>query len=181
MRALAATLQNHVVVSQSKSVGYERYRTDRKRQEHLLGGQRDIGNAWKAFATPIEFQIFQFQPCQPCFEISGTRYREIDACVAEFGCVAFRIAKRKCAVFCHVPRPDGPADSSCDLLRLWSHRTGSIKQLTAFDYAGSELRQAVGASDEYAIPAKQLGNLHIKDKPPPTRLSGEPTGQTPVL
>jgi hypothetical protein len=32
---------------------------------------------------------------------------------------------------------------------------GSIKQLTAFDYAGSELRQVVAASDEYAIPASQ--------------------------
>src|SRR5260370_6121650 len=32
---------------------------------------------------------------------------------------------------------------------------GSIQQLTAFDYADSELRQVVVASDEYAIPATQ--------------------------
>jgi hypothetical protein len=32
---------------------------------------------------------------------------------------------------------------------------GSIKQLTAFGYAGSELRQVVVASDEYAIPASR--------------------------
>ena len=69
------------------------------------GGQRDIGNAREAFVTPIDVQIFQFQPCQPCFEISGTRYREIDTCIAESGCVAIRIAKRKCTVFCHMPRP----------------------------------------------------------------------------
>jgi hypothetical protein len=31
--------------------------------------------------------------------------------------------------------------------------------LTAFDYAGSELRQVVVASDEYAIPARQRGDL----------------------
>src|ERR1700730_9623614 len=118
MRALAATVQNDVVVSQGKSVGYERYHADRKRQEHLLGGQRDIGNARQAFVTPIDDQIFQFQPCQPCFEISGTGYREIDTCIAESGCVAIRIVKRKCTVFCHMPRPVGPADSSCDLLKL---------------------------------------------------------------
>ena len=118
MRALAATVQNDVSVSQSKSVGYERYRTDRKRQEHLLGGQRDIGNAREAFATPIDFQVFQFQPRQLRFEISGARYREIDACVAESGCVTIRIAERQCTVFCHMPRPVGPADSSCDLLKV---------------------------------------------------------------
>jgi hypothetical protein len=32
---------------------------------------------------------------------------------------------------------------------------GSIKQLTAFGYAGSELWQLVVASDEYAIPASR--------------------------
>jgi len=32
---------------------------------------------------------------------------------------------------------------------------GSIRQLTAFDYAGSELRRVVVASAEYAIPASQ--------------------------
>ena len=118
MRAFAATVQNDVVVSQGKSIGYKRYRTDWKRQENLLGRQRDIGNAREAFATPIDFQIFQFQPCQPCFEISGTRYREIDTCIAKSGGVAIGIAERQCTVFCHMPRPVGPADSSCDLLRL---------------------------------------------------------------
>ncbi len=118
MRALAATVQNDVVVSQDKSVGYERSRTDRKRQEHLLGGQRDVGNAREAFAAPINFQIFQFKPRQLRFEITGTRDREIDARIAESGCVAIRIAERKCTAFCHMPRPVGPADSSRDLLKL---------------------------------------------------------------
>jgi hypothetical protein len=36
---------------------------------------------------------------------------------------------------------------------------GSIQQLTAFDYAGSELRQAVVVADEYAIPARRRGDL----------------------
>src|SRR4029077_13770998 len=125
MRAFAATVQNDVSVSQSKSVGYERYRTDRKRKEHLLGGQRDIGNAREAFTKPIDFQIFQFQPRQPRFEISGARYREIDACIAESGCVAIRIAERNCTIFCHMPRPIGPADSSCDLLKLLASPRGA--------------------------------------------------------
>ena len=54
---------------------------------------------------------------------------------------------------------------------------GSIKQLTAFDYAGSELRQAVVAPDEYAIPAKQRGNLEIKERPHSGGLSGAPTAE----
>jgi hypothetical protein len=32
---------------------------------------------------------------------------------------------------------------------------GSIKQLTAFDYAGSEVRKRMAASDDYAIPARR--------------------------
>ena len=112
MRALATTVQNHVAVSQSNSIGYERYRADRKGQEQLLGGQGDIGYARESFAAPMDFQIFQFQPCQPRLEISGACYSEIDARIAESGRKAIRIAKRNCSAFCHMPRPVGPADSS---------------------------------------------------------------------
>src|SRR5262249_31099173 len=122
MRALATTVQNHVAVSQSKSIGCERYRTDRKGQEQLLGGQGYIGNAREAFAAPMDFQIFQFQPCQPRLEISGARYSEIDARIAESGCKAIRIAKRNCGAFCHMPRPVGPADSSLTVEAMISPR-----------------------------------------------------------
>jgi hypothetical protein len=53
----------------------------------------------------------------------------------------------------------------------------SIKQLTAFDYAGSELRQVVLASDDYAIPARRRGDREIEERPPSGGLSGETDGR----
>jgi hypothetical protein len=164
MRALAATVQNDVTVSQGKSAGYERYRTDWKRQERLLGGQRDIGNAREAFVTPIDLQTFQFQPCQPCFEISRTGYREIDACIAEPGSVAIRIAERQCTVFCHMPVPSERRTVLATVEAIGLTVGGSIKHLTAFDYAVSELRQAGVTSDEYAILADGLDRVWRRRK-----------------
>jgi protein CrcB len=37
------------------------------------------------FRTPIDCQIFNFQPCQPCRAISSTCYREVDTRIAELG------------------------------------------------------------------------------------------------
>ena len=141
MPALGAAVKHHVTVSQSNSAEYGRCRTDRKRQENPVGGQRNIGDAREAFVVPIDVQILQFQPCQSCLESSGTCYREVDAYVAKCGCVTIRIAKRKCTAFRHLSCPIGPADYSCDQLKvLRLTELGSIKQLDTFDYAASELR-----------------------------------------
>src|SRR5262249_23120275 len=69
MHPLAAAVKNHVAASQSKSVECGSCRTDRKRQENPLGGQRNIGNAWEPFPRPINFQTFQFQPCQLTLDV----------------------------------------------------------------------------------------------------------------
>ena len=114
MHTLAMAVKNHVAASQGKSVDYWRCRTKRKRQEIPLGRQRNGGNTGKAFATPIDFQMFQFQACQLGPEISGTCYGEVDARIAKGGGVAVRIAKLKCTAF-HLPRPVGPADGCCDM------------------------------------------------------------------
>jgi hypothetical protein len=54
---------------------------------------------------------------------------------------------------------------------------GSIQQLTAFDYAGSELRKRMAASCDYAIPARRRGDLgqvpRSKERPPSGGLSGK--------
>jgi hypothetical protein len=50
----------------------------------------------------------------------------------------------------------------------------SIKQLTAFGYAGSERRHAVATSDDYAIPASQPRSrpvLQSMERPPDGGLS----------
>src|SRR5215472_13844373 len=105
MHASAETVQDDVAVSDSESIKYERWLADWKRQVDRLRRQRDIGDAREAFAKPTNFQMRQFQPREPRLEISGTCYREIDACIAKFGCVAVRIGKYKCSACCHVPRP----------------------------------------------------------------------------
>jgi hypothetical protein len=177
MRVLATTVQNHVAVSQGKTIAYERYLTDGKRQEHLFGGKRDIGDARKAFATSINYQMLQFQPCHPRLEISGARYREIDTYIAEAGCEAIGIAKRKCTTFCHMPRPVGPAHSSCDLLTLLSHRRRQHQIIDSFRLCGFGSLQLAGASDECALPASRQGDLdqvlRSMERPPEGGLSIE--------
>jgi hypothetical protein len=90
----------------------------------------------------VDFQVIQFQPRQPRLELSGSRYGEPYPGIGEAGGVTVRIAKLDCSAFCHVPPPVRPADSSCDPFKC-SYSRGSIKQLTSFDYAGSEVRQLV--------------------------------------
>ena len=83
--------------------------------------------------------MMKLQPYQSSFEISTACDGEGDARIIKGGGVAIGIRKRECATLCHVPRPVGPADSSCDLLKDSGLTAGgSIKQLTGFDYADSE-------------------------------------------
>src|SRR5215475_1135887 len=118
MCAFAATVQNDVAASQDNPIGYKGRCTERKRQGYLRGWQRDRRDAWKSFVAPIHLHMFQFQPYQPCLEISGACYRQIDACVAECGCVTVRICKCKFAAFCHMPRPLDRRTVLCDPLKL---------------------------------------------------------------
>jgi hypothetical protein len=78
MCALAATVQNQVAVSQSKSVGYKG-----RNERDICSTGRDVGDTGKAFAAPAHFQVRQLEPCQPSLEIAGTRYGEVDTCIAE--------------------------------------------------------------------------------------------------
>ena len=140
MHALAGAVKDHIAISQTKSGACERCGAGWKGKEDPFGEQRNIGDAGKAFATPINFQMLHSEPCQSSLEISGTCYRESDAGIPESGRVPLRIVKRQCTALCHLPRPVGPADSSCDLLKvLGLAEGGSIEQPIAFGYAGSEL------------------------------------------
>ena len=74
MQALAAVMKNHVATSQSKSAACKRCSADWKGKENPFGEERNIGNTGKAFGILINFQMLQFQPCQPSLEISsGTK------------------------------------------------------------------------------------------------------------
>jgi len=110
MHALAAAVKDHVAVSQGQSAASERFGGDRKRQKSPFGEQRNIGNAGEALVTPKNFQMIQFEPCQPSPEVSGAGYCEVDAYVAKRGRVTVGIAKRKCTAFCHIPCPVAPAE-----------------------------------------------------------------------
>jgi hypothetical protein len=135
----AAAVQKKVSVPQGKAVGYRSGRRAYwKRDEHLPWRQRDIGNAWQAFIKTANLQILQFQPDQPCREISTPCYGEFDTGIAESGFVAIWVAKRKYIALCHMP-PVGSADSSCD--EFFGLTASNIGQLTALDYATSEVRR----------------------------------------
>jgi len=54
--------------------------------------------------------MIQPEQGQLSLEISSTNYRELEVHVTKDSRIAVGIAKRKCAAFCHVPRPLGPAD-----------------------------------------------------------------------
>ena len=105
MNALAAAVKQDIAGTQSKSAEDGRPAPDRKGEHHPLGGERKIGDTRQVLATPIHFQMLQFQLRQPGREVSGTRYRQVDACFAESGSVAIRIGEREGTAFCHVSVP----------------------------------------------------------------------------
>src|ERR1700747_3350189 len=125
MRAPAQAVKNDVAVSHEKSVQYGGCRVDRKRQEDQLGGERNVTNARKAFATSIDFQMVQLQPAELSLEISCACYLQVNAGVANRGCVAIRIRKGQCTAVCHSCRPVEPAASSCDLFLVSPWETAS--------------------------------------------------------
>jgi hypothetical protein len=134
-------VQDHVAVPQDQPIGHEGRGTDWKRKKYPSGRQGNICDARKDFAAQAQFQMVQSQPRQPCLEVAGTCYGEIDARIAESRGIAVGVAKRECTAFCHLPRPVGPADIGCDLLKLpVCSIAAAWGWLAALGYAGSEAR-----------------------------------------